>query len=642
MSPPGPNAVSSGTDLGTPNARSHQQEDVGYRQEDNPNFGQELATAPQIEKGFAQVKHEGIEDADLGWDEEASYTPGPLIGGLSNDELWTLIRRFNKQMFQVRAETDTVQNETLCMNIMEDEAFHIEKLRAHIERLYITVAFGIFSCWKQIARLRSWRERNRTSAFLALYCVAWLFDLLLPSTFAFMMVLILFVPARKLCFPPAPPALIDGSTGGVQKPVSGVLASEDSMTGAPEKRPGEAIEQEAHSFVNSVATLAAGIASAIEPRDIANAKDKTGGDLPAVEPDKTKKPVLDMVVEKARPAMHQIANFVDAYERLSNALSPTPPFPGTRPRVILAASLIPLLLGSYYVSSYMILKGFGFIVGFVLFGQPAIQWASEFTDRNYPQLSHNLKLRNGILNGVPTNAQLTLTLLRVGERNRAPLPPPPSIHTRASVEEHPDAKKTILDLELEGVTEAEIHSAVSPDDNLVQEDDESQNKPKPKKGERILGFFKGIGRAGISTALRTDRLRAATGSTNAKDRLGAVKSKPTAPTGPSLFMARFDGKPGHMYIHTSAVAPTVVWRPEKNDGNATWGISIADIHEIEKTNGLDWKTKIAVGWAKEKEVVDGIIIKDRAGQEYTITAIPLRDEFFNRLIAIGGQKWKSF
>jgi hypothetical protein len=30
-----------------------------------------------------------------------------------------------------------------------------------------------------------------------------------------------------------------------------------------------------------------------------------------------------------------------------------------------------------------------------------------------------------LLKGVPTNAQLTVTLLRIGEANKAPLPPPP-------------------------------------------------------------------------------------------------------------------------------------------------------------------------------------------------------------------------
>lgn len=46
-------------------------------------------------------------------------------------------------------------------------------------------------------------------------------------------------------FPPAPIALVDKDTGGVQKPKAGVLGSHDSVTGAPQNFKGEAAEQEA-------------------------------------------------------------------------------------------------------------------------------------------------------------------------------------------------------------------------------------------------------------------------------------------------------------------------------------------------------------------------------------------------------------
>jgi hypothetical protein len=143
----------------------------------------------------------------------------------------------------------------LDLDIADDEAFTPDKLRAHLERLYMTVGIGLFFLWKQIARLRSWREWQRTAAFLAAYAAAWTLDCLLVSLFAFLIVLTVFPRSRALCFPHAPPALIDGRTGAVKKPLAGLLASEHSMTGAPEKHPGEATEQEAHSFVNSIATV---------------------------------------------------------------------------------------------------------------------------------------------------------------------------------------------------------------------------------------------------------------------------------------------------------------------------------------------------------------------------------------------------
>jgi hypothetical protein len=58
-----------------------------------PTTSHALATAGHEEVGAAQAAHAEPEVRDLGWNETA---PAPLVGGLSNDELWTLIRRFNK------------------------------------------------------------------------------------------------------------------------------------------------------------------------------------------------------------------------------------------------------------------------------------------------------------------------------------------------------------------------------------------------------------------------------------------------------------------------------------------------------------------------------------------------------------------
>jgi hypothetical protein len=119
----------------------------------------------------------------------------------------------------------------------------------------MTVGMGFLGFGKHLARLQSWREWERTSVFLAVYATAWVFDYLFPSVLIFLMILILYPQSRTVCFPLAPPALIDSKTGGIQKPAAGVLASDTSMTGAPEKHPGEAVEQEAHNFVTSISTV---------------------------------------------------------------------------------------------------------------------------------------------------------------------------------------------------------------------------------------------------------------------------------------------------------------------------------------------------------------------------------------------------
>jgi hypothetical protein len=338
----------------------------------------------------------------------------------------------------------------LDLNIADEEDFSPDKLRANIERLYMTVIVGLVGFWKHIARLRSWRERNRTIVFAAVYFTAWAIDYLVPTIIAFLMVLTVYPTARTYCFPPAPIALIDSKTGGVKKPTAGVLGSDSSLTGAPEKYQGEAVEQEASNFVNSFTSIAISSAagkhpqgdphgeeegastledSAPDPTNIAlsaaDAKNKSSGGQPNTVHDKTKEPMSAAIWSKTRPVMHAIADISDGWERFSNALSPTPPFPKETPRIKLAAVLAPILLISLFTNSYMFMKMNGLFVGFGFFADPIIWRALSFLNREFPHWQKLLEIRNTLLKGVPTNAQLTVTLLRIGEANKAPLPPPP-------------------------------------------------------------------------------------------------------------------------------------------------------------------------------------------------------------------------
>jgi hypothetical protein len=66
------------------------------------------------------------------------------------------------------------------------------------------------------------------------------------------------------------------------------------------------------------------------------------------------------------------------------------------------------------------------------------------------------------------------------------------------------------------------------------------------------------------------------------------------------------------------------------------------IQEIKKVGGLGWKTKLVVGWATDRDIADGLLIIDKDGNEKQLTAIALRDELFNRLIALGKQMWEAW
>lgn len=62
---------------------------------DEPTLSHALAQEPPAIKGLAQ-RDTGAEVRDLGWNETKEKIPSPLVGGMANEELWLLLRRFNK------------------------------------------------------------------------------------------------------------------------------------------------------------------------------------------------------------------------------------------------------------------------------------------------------------------------------------------------------------------------------------------------------------------------------------------------------------------------------------------------------------------------------------------------------------------
>ncbi|CAK7236347.1 hypothetical protein SCUCBS95973_009577, partial [Sporothrix curviconia] len=603
------------------------------------------------------------------------------------------------QMYHVKEIVQPVPG-NLDLNIADEEEFSPDKLRANLERLYMTVGMGSLVAFKHIARLRSWRETQRTAAFASVYAVAWLFDLLVPLFSATLIALIMSPSVREVMFPPAPIALVS-SDGGVQKPRAGVLGSHDSATGAPENHKGEATEAEARNFVNSVASVALASAAGKHPQgypnadetedndeanngsskdtkaavtdmapdptalamSAANAKDVAAGGKPDAKHDKTKVPMETAVWTKMRPFMHMLADVADTWERMANALSPTPPFPQTLSRLRLATVLVPLLLASLFIPSYMFTKGVTAGIGIGIFGDPVLSRGYEILNRQFPHWQKLLELRNTLLKGVPTNAQLTLTLLRIGEANKAPLPPPP--RHPADNKEPPMQPAAVTEAELRSTgaepplnaTPAELDAAMAPTAPTAQASSDtgeadinaSKGAHHGKKGSKLLGFFKGTTKGTVRTALGANTVRATMGSRHAKERQGVVEpagGDADLDSGPVDFQARFEGKRGRVYITAKATIPAVAFSTDVSSDPDTvhprWSIPIGDIRELKKVGGFGWKTKIVVGWSLNREMADGLEITDRTGKTYKVTAMPLRDELFNRLIAIGGQKWEAW
>ena len=256
-----------------------------------------------------------------------------------------------------------------------------------------------------------------------------------------------------------------------------------------------------------------------------------------------------------------------------------------------------------------------------------------------------------LLKGVPTNAQLTITLLRIGEANKAPLPPPPRS------DQPPSSRPASLngdDLAIDASNE-EIHQAIhkDPEQKAAEEQEEHHEaqKKKHKHGQHILGFFKGTTKTGVEAKFGIDKARAVVGSQHAKDHLGVLpKTDDPEPSGPVDFKGRYKGSKGWIYISTNVDVPTVSFSTRSSDGtgllpeksSARFSVPVADITELKKVGGLGWKAKIVVGWATGRTVADGLEIVDKSGESHKVTAVRLREELFNRLVAMGGQKWESW
>lgn len=196
-----------------------------------------------------------------------------------------------------------------------------------------------------------------------------------------------------------------------------------------------------------------------------------------------------------------------------------------------------------------------------------------------------------------------------------------------------------------GVSDHEAREALRPDLHNAQVDvkDDDNQQRKPKRSHRILHLLKGTTKGGVHTALTADKAKAAAGATHARNRLGVVdkRSNDDFMAGPVCFPARYGGKKGHAYITATATSPALSWTSDIEDVNPAWTVAIEDIAQLRKVGGLGWKSKILVGWAMGREVVDGLVVRTKDGKEHHLTAITMRDELFNRLIAMGHQMWEA-
>lgn len=144
----------------------------------------------------------------------------------------------------------------LDFQISCQQEFSSEKLRANVERFYMTVIVGFIISWKHLIRLRSWREPKRTIVFATIYFVSWFLDFLFPAIISFCMLLIAFTPCRAFCFPPEQTTLLSSEQKVNYENTTEKNEDRHSVNGSTEKDEGEELEADAINFVNSFAMIA--------------------------------------------------------------------------------------------------------------------------------------------------------------------------------------------------------------------------------------------------------------------------------------------------------------------------------------------------------------------------------------------------
>lgn len=317
-----------------------------------------------------------------------------------------------------------------------------------------------------------------------------------------------------------------------------------------------------------------------------------------------------------------------------SALNPMEPFPILHNRLQLTIFISPLFLVAWLPAA-IIVKLVTFGIGVEFFAEPLLRKVSF-----WPTV---VSVADLILKGVPTNAQIMITLLRAGETCHSPLVPVPLVEESPPEDEIPvssDAWNTnTMDQPL-GVSQDHLAFLAAPNTHDLDDSGGPSSEIAEaggKKTSRGLGMVKSGLRAAVHVAFRVDKLRAKAGRESAKNRLDVLPSKGNAliKEGPSKFSVRSAGKSTELMIGADGVLSL--------EGH--WKVHVNQITELRKISGLGMKSRLAVGWALELDqndghVKDGIELRDRSGEAYILTAVAHRDQLFDRLCAMGQQNWE--
>lgn len=178
--------------------------------------------------------------------------------------------------------------------------------------------------------------------------------------------------------------------------------------------------------------------------------------------------------------------------------------------------------------------------------------------------------------------------------------------------------------------------------------DDNEENPDHKHLSKIIRFFKGNAKSVVKAKLVIDHARAAIGSQKAKGHLGVLpKTKSIVYAGPSVYQCRYEGEHGWAVI-TESARPSLLFT--RNDPRLMssekltprFEIAITDMKRLKRATALVSSAVEAMATSSsDQKLLASLEILDHEEKTRRLTAIPERDELFNRLIAIGNQIWEN-
>jgi hypothetical protein len=257
---------------------------------------------------------------------------------------------------------------------------------------------------------------------------------------------------------------------------------------------------------------------------------------------------------------------------------------------------------------------------------------------------------SNFLRGVPTNRQLTLIILRVGEVHDTPLPPPPS--------SKPEDADQLADVNINKISlsasRTEVAEAIrpAPSKGSARTKELGDNNPGETQHphiSKLVRFFKRTTAGAVDAKLSLDHVRAKAGEERTKDRVGAfIRPQDLTYAKPDAFKTRFEGKSAWVYLTEGTIPHLLIstqtpgpnGRPDEID--PIFEIPIGNIQMLQRaTASVTKPTEKAVEWSSDKELLASLEFDDHSGKTWRLTALPERDELFNRLVAMGGQHWEN-